>query len=56
MKLAIIIFAISALIFFRKINLDLSDVFNGVYKFWRIAKMISLFAMIGSFIAIVVMW
>ena len=56
MKLAIIIFVISTLIAFKKINYDLSDMFNSVYGFWIVVKAISVLTMIGSFIAIVVMW
>ena len=56
MKLAIIIFAISTLITFAKVKCDLSDLFNGVYDFWVIVKAISTLTMIGSFIAIVIMW
>ena len=56
MKLAIIIFVISTLITFKKINYDLSDMFNSVYGFWIVVKAISVLTMIGSFIAIVVMW
>ncbi len=56
MKLAIIIFGISALITFKKEKLDLLDVLDGTYNFWVIVKTISVLFMIGSFIAIVIMW
>lgn len=36
MKLAIIIFAISTLLTFKKIKCDLSDMFNGVYTLRKI--------------------
>lgn len=53
MKLMIIIFVLSAFIFFKKINLGYSEI--GTYKFWLRIKIISLFLMIGSFITIVIM-
>ena len=56
MKIAIIIFAISALITFIKVNCDLSDMLDGTYDCWVLVKHISFLIMIGSFIAVVIMW
>lgn len=56
MKIAIIIFVISALITFIKVNCDLSDMLDGTYDCWVLVKHISFLIMIGSFIAIVIMW
>ena len=56
MKIAIIIFAISALITFIKVNCDLFDMLDGTYDCWVLVKHISFLIMIGSFIAIVIMW
>ncbi len=55
MKLAIIIFVISAFLAFKKMECDLTDVLNGTYRMWLIIKMISLLVTIISFIVIVVM-
>ncbi len=55
MKLAIIIFVISTLITFVKVNCDLSDFVDGTYDMWIAVKFVSSLIMIGSFIAIVVM-
>lgn len=55
MKIAIILFVISAFLFFKRINIDVKDMLDGTYKMWVRIKGISFLIMIGSFIAIVVM-
>lgn len=55
MKIAIILFVISAFLFFKRINIDVKDMLDGTYKMWVRIKGISFLVMIGSFIAIVVM-
>lgn len=55
MKIAIILFVISAFLFFIKVNIDVKDMLDGTYEVWTNIKGISFLVMIGSFIAIVVM-
>ena len=55
MMIAIILFAISAFLFFIRINIDKKGMLDGTYEVWTNIKGISFLVMIGSFIAIVVM-
>ena len=55
MKIAIILFVISAFLFFIRVNINEEGMLDGTYELWIKIKNISFFVMIGSFIAIVVM-